>query len=192
MYHDDFAKRDPRYLTLELPRRFADATVPGIAHPTVREVAADYCRQFDRVAPAGVAPLFAGPVQTYKTYAAAAVTRYAHFYAQVPVRFVSVPAAFARLERRRFDPETERDLADMKRVTFLVLDDFPLVGAGSYASAMLVEVVTHRFDAQLPTLLTGNVAVAKDDTSELDARFGPQFGRRVYDMSAGFRVSTHG
>lgn len=185
-----FDKRDPRAISLTLPARYAEATVPGIEHPTVRDVARDYCTRFDEVARHGIAPLLAGPVQTYKTYAAAAVCRYVHYYAQVPVRFISVPTEMARLERRRFDSHTEYEIAAMKDVTFLVLDDFPLVGAGTFASGMLVEIVTHRFDAMLPTLMTGNLGVGLNDTSELDARFGPQFGRRVYDMSTGFRAVT--
>ncbi len=187
---DPFRKQDHRFLTLALPPRYAGAAVSTIAHPTVRAVSRDYCTQFDDVARRGVAPLFVGPVATWKTHAAAAVLRYVHYYAQVPTRFVSVPEAFARLERRRFLPETEQDLEQMKLVTFLVLDDFPVVGGGSYAAAMLVEIVTHRFNACLPTLLTGNIWVGRNDTKEVDARFGAQFGRRIYDMSEGFRAVT--
>jgi DNA replication protein DnaC len=189
---DPFRKLAPEYLgELELPKRYATARVADIRNPAVLGVSRDYCTQFDEIARRGVAPLLLGPVQTYKTYAAAAVTRYVHFYAQVPARFVSVPETFGRLERRRFDPAVEHELSRMKAVTFLVLDDFPLVGSGNYAAAMLVEVVTHRFDAMLPTLMTGNLWVSPEDVREVNQRFGPQFGRRLLDMSTGFAAITH-
>ncbi len=185
-----FDKRDPLELKLNLPRRYETATVASIAHPVIREVARDYCERFEKVARHGIAPLLLGPVQIYKTYASAAVVRWVHHHEQLPTCFVSVPGEMARLERRRFDPDTEQQIEGMKRVSFLVLDDFPLVGAGTFASAMLVEIVSARFDAMLPTMMTGNIVVAEKNTRELDAKFGPQFGRRVYDMSAGFRITA--
>jgi DNA replication protein DnaC len=173
---------------LALPERYRTAQLRQIGQADIAAVTILYCEQFREAAAHGLAPVFLGRVRTWKTYAAAAIARYVWHHERVAVDFVACPAEFTRFERRRFDPATDQELARLAATPFVVLDDFPLVAPNSYAAQLLVELVTRRFDATLPTLFTGNILMAPDDTSEVDARYGPQFGRRLYEMGRGYVV----
>lgn len=173
---------------LQLPRRFAEATLATIEEPTIAETASRYCQQFWDVAPNGIAPVFLGKARTWKTYAACAVLRVVQSRGQLQGHFLQCAVDFPQADLKRYAPETEARIREWHRVPFLVVDDFACIPSNSWAATQLVALAEARFAACLPTLYTANVLIGRDDVKQVSANYGTVFARRLYDASAGFRV----
>lgn len=173
---------------VNLPPRFARAQLSGIPEGPLAECVRQYGAHFAEARGRGVAPLFAGVTQGFKTYAAAVLAKAVAERGGCKVEWVNCPEAFAVLERRRFEASTDATLQRWKRVDFLVLDDFTQAARVPHQLNLLVELGTHRFDHLRPTLYTGNIALAARNTEALGALVGPCLARRILEGSEGFRV----
>lgn len=170
----------------EVPPRYRAATMEGVPHRALQEVASKYAASFWSVAPQGVAPLLLGSAQEYKTVTAAVLARAVRERCWIDVGWCNCAAEFSRFDRETYSEATRDRLQFLKTVPFLVMDDFSQVAQGSRMLSTLVEVGTERFDALRPTLWTGNLLITATDSSALMTAVGACLGRRMLEASAGF------
>lgn len=175
----------PEFLApLALPRRFAGALLADITSGPIVSLAARYMSAWDVVAARGLAPALCGVGGQWKTYCAAALTRWV--YAQgYDCEFVQCAAELPALERARFAHSTATRLDALATVPWLVLDDFAVVRDGSYAADVLTELAERRYADLRPTMYTGNTSL---ETQALGSRFGVCFARRFEVGSEGYRL----
>lgn len=128
--------------------------------------------------------LLLGPSGTGKTGLAVAVVN-ARIAAGVPSLFVET-GAFLRQIRATFDRRsavsTEAVTGAAREIDFLVLDDVGDVGRGGnpasdFARAEIFDLVNHRHNAMLPTLLTSNLSA-----KQLADQFGDRTWWRIAEM----------
>lgn len=174
---------------VELPQRYAEASVEGIGNESCKALATEYLSQFYDVADKGIGILLVGRSGTWKTYTCCAIARLVY---RIPlkVRFVSCAVELMELARNKFDGRTADKLWQMKTTPLVVMDDFTMVPPASTAHEMLNEIAEYRFGNELPTLWTGNVGAQglKEVMGEIASMYGPGFSRRLYHGSDGFRL----
>lgn len=171
-----------------LPVRYATATLETLP-PHLREVCQSYLQHFTAAASLGVAPLFLGRARSWKTAAACVLAREVWRQYSLPVTFVSMPSALLEIDWDRFSAETRKRVAAWSTCPFLILDDFGVVKPQSVGHATLQSVLAARFDACLPTVLTGNVDVdPSKQLEEMTTQYGVMLTRRLQDASAGYLV----
>ena len=127
-----------------------------------------------------------GPSGTGKTHLAAAVGN-ALIDANQPVRFVSVPDLLDHL-RSAFDPAigAQFDEVFMQAIEapVLILDDLGAQSSTAWADEKLDQILTHRFNRRLPTLVTtGNRFDELND--RLRTRLGDPYFSTVVHVKAG-------
>lgn len=178
--------RNPYPIPPAIPPRYLQHKLADLPNTVVRKTAEDYLTRFWTVAPTGQGPLFLGRAETWKTTAAALVAQ-AVAAAGVETTWVSVPRYQVDFERSRFDSDLTRTIKSWESVSFLVMDDFAVIGRNSYGHMLLNAIITARFDAQKPTCWTGNLDLPEgrewDAISEL---YGPLFARRLEATSTGY------
>lgn len=173
-----------------VPAQFTDVTLEGLRSSKLRALVRSYGQQFWEVGSQGLAPLIIGPPATYKSYAAAVLTKQIHQAAQVPTAWCTVPVDLTRIERKRYQPETDELIERWKTIPFLVLDDFAMIRPASWQFDVLLEIGMARFEARRPTLWTGNVLLTGGDTDpwpQIEKLMGIQLLRRMTERSEGFR-----
>lgn len=176
---------NPTPPALQLPLRYADATLDGIPGGTLRDVTTDYLHRFFDVAAQGTGCLFLGRAETFKTYAAAVIGRTANG-AGIESFFAACAPVLASIDRDRYADTTRRLLRQLYNVPLLIVDDFTTIQSQSYQSQLLVEIAEARFSALKPTIWTGNLVT--DPLKAMGDLYGPSFARRVHRASDGFRV----
>lgn len=182
--HANLVKHD------SVPAQFADVTLDGLHNPGLRSLVRTYGQRFWEVAEQGIAPLLIGPPATYKSYAAALLTKQIHQSAKVPTAWCTVPVDLTRIERKRYQPETDALIDRWKTIPFLVLDDFAMIRPNSWQFDVLLEIAMGRFEMRRPTMWTGNVLLKDDETDpwpQIERLLGIQLLRRMTERSTGFR-----
>lgn len=110
--------------------------------------------------------VFQGNNGAGKTHLAAAIVNY-RYKINKPALFVVVPDFLDHL-RSTFSPESktsyDRVFEIVKNTPFLVLDDFGQQSSTPWAQEKLFQVINHRYNAMLPTVITTTLT-----TDELDA-----------------------
>jgi DNA replication protein DnaC len=111
--------------------------------------------------------VFTGPYGSGKSHLAAAIAN--HCAGQgIPVMFVLVPDLLDHL-RQTFSPHSEvsfdRRFDEVRAVQVLVLDDLGTQATTPWAREKLFQILTHRYHAALPTVIT-----TADDLETIDAR----------------------
>lgn len=111
--------------------------------------------------------VFTGSHGSGKTHLAAAIANYAQDMGRMPV-FVTVPDLLDHL-RATFNPNSpvsyDRRFEDVRNSELLVLDDLGTQSATPWAREKLYQLFTHRYNAQLPTVIT-----TADTLDEMDPR----------------------
>lgn len=171
-----------------VPGQFRDATLDGIPSEPLRVLLRKYGSEFWDAAARGVAPLFVGPPGTYKSYAAAVLCTQLHQRGGIRTEWCTVPVQLTKLERMRFTANTDDTIERWKDCPFLVCDDFAMVRLNSWQHDVLIEIAMARFEAQKPTLWTGNVVLAPGNTQALTDAVGAQLSRRLLERSTGYRL----
>lgn len=174
--------------TVQLPLRFQDVTWEGLPGGPIRATVERYLRGFPDYLKTGQGPVLLGRAQQYKTYAAALLSRTLVETYRVPVLWVNTPSQVAACERDRYSARTQQQVDAWQSCPVLVLDDFATQIPGSYGQQLLVAVMSARFDAMLPTVWTGNVAVGTNSPWQSLTPWGPTFKRRLYETGKGLTV----
>ena len=118
-----------------------------------------------------------------KTHLAAAIVNYRYQHGE-PALFVVVPDLLDHL-RSTFSPDSrtsyDRLFESVKNASLLALDDLGTQTASPWAKEKLYQVINHRYNARLPTVITTNYS-----TDEIDS---PIASRMVdQGMSMAFRI----
>lgn len=183
-----------------VPAQFSNATLAAVPHAGLRATVRKYGAEFWEAADQGLAPVFLGPVGTFKSHSAALISRQIRDVARVRTDWCTVPIDLTSLERKRYDDRTDQRIQAWKETPFLVMDDFGMIKVGGWQYDVMVEIAMHRFEARRPTLWTGNVLVAKPSAEALRQTMvdmlGAQLTRRILERSEGYRIYigsvTHG
>ncbi len=112
-----------------------------------------------------------------KTHLAAAICQSQDVAAQHEVWFVVVPDLLDHL-RATFSPRSpvsyDRRFDELRRIPLLVLDDLGTESATPWAKEKLFQLLNHRYNAMLPTIITTSIGMEK---------FEPWLATRIRDIS---------
>jgi len=126
-----------------------------------------------------------GPIGCGKTHLAAAIANYRRSKGQ-PVLFVVVPDLLDHL-RATFSPEsrvTYDELFDAVRsAPVLILDDLGTESASPWAQEKLFQIINHRYNARLPTVITTN-----EHLEHIDPRLSSRMVDPSVSMPMGLKV----
>jgi DNA replication protein DnaC len=149
-------------------------------------------------APAGWLVL-SGPSGCGKTHLAAAITNRC-LELGIAALFVIVPDLLDRL-RAAYHPDSDvgydQTFDQVRNAPVLILDDLGAHSSTAWAQEKLFQIINHRFNALLPTVITTNIPLAKLDDRlytrlsdpslsrvyELESASGAHAGHRKLDMS---------
>jgi DNA replication protein DnaC len=119
--------------------------------------------------------IFQGDNGCGKTHLAAAIVNYRYQHNE-PAMFIVVPDFLDHL-RSTFSPESrisyDRLFESVKNAPLLILDDFGKQTTTPWAQEKLFQVINHRYNAQLPTIVTTNASSDEIDGPIL-SRFADQ------------------
>ncbi len=125
-----------------------------------------------------------GPTGTGKTHLAVAIA-VARMSQKRPVLFRFVPDLLDHL-RRTFGPDSatsyDRLFERTKNAELLILDDFGAQAWTPWAEEKMYQLVVHRHNAALPTVITSRVLL--DDMDDANSQGDMRFGRRYSDAIA--------
>lgn len=125
--------------------------------------------------------LLAGPTGTGKTHLAVAIVG-ARVRQGEPVTFSFVPDLLDHL-RRAYAPESgttyDRLFEQVKTTELLVLDDVGSESATPWAEEKLYQLIVHRHNARLPTVITTRLFLDDEDAPEDRRRRGSRHGHRA-------------
>ena len=131
--------------------------------------------------------VLAGPSGTGKTHLAAAITNFAVSKGH-PARFVVVPELMDHL-RATFSPDADiryDDLFDqVVAAPLLVLDDLGGHSPSPWAEEKLDQILTHRFDARMPTVITSSLT-----PHEMSDRFRARMSDSTFSTVASLKPSA--
>jgi DNA replication protein DnaC len=116
--------------------------------------------------------VFSGGVGCGKTHLAAAIANY-RYQNKKPALFVVVPDFLDHL-RSTFSPESktsyDRLFESVKSSPLLILDDFGQQSTTPWAQEKLYQMINHRYNSRLPTVIT-TTATAEELDSPISSRF---------------------
>jgi DNA replication protein DnaC len=168
-----------------LPYRFVDATMSKVENITCRKVGERYLEDFWTAAPQGIAPVFIGRTQAWKSYTAAVIVRAVVEIALVPAAFVDCMAQLTTLDR--FREEDQRRIRKWTQVAFLVFDEFTSQKPDSYGADVMRAVAAARFGEMRPTLWTGNLSCEPCEVfAKIGGMYGSTLARRIQDGGKGY------
>lgn len=171
---------NPGVSDLDIPLRYEKASLERIPK-TLKPAVTEYLNEFWTVAAAGLAPVFLGRSRTGKTMAAAVIARIVHATVPLDVKWCSAPGWAAEPFNQSLDM--------LRRAPLLVLDDLQAITKESRAFTGLQAVLSSRFDALRPTIITGNIYLPHGKEWEtLGDLYGPALARRLQDAGKGFTV----
>lgn len=169
---------------LEVPKRYQSATWTDVPEGPLRSVAKRYGESFWGLASQGLAPVFLGPSGTGKTYTAAVLAL--GIRAQLlDVGWCACGVDFAGLDRQLFGDATRKRVEWLRSAPVVVMDGFTEVaGRGR---TLITEIGLARFDAQLPTIWTGDLGQKR-----LATFVGGALARRLKVTSQGLLAHLKG
>ncbi len=120
-----------------------------------------------------------------KTHLASAIVNY-RYQAGQPALFVVVPEFLDHL-RSTFSPESKVSYDEMfdrvKTTPFLVMDDFGEQASTPWAQEKLYQVISYRYNAQLPTVVTTRASLDDIDQA-ISSRFTDHQFSMVFNITA--------
>ncbi|MCH7594055.1 MAG: ATP-binding protein [Chloroflexi bacterium] len=126
----------------------------------------------------------AGPTGTGKTHLAVAIAGL-RIAARMPVTFAFVPDLLDKF-RQAFSPDSrisyDRLFDQVKNAELLILDDLGAHSSTAWAEEKLYQLIVHRYNAALPTVITSRVMLADPDRDDGD--IGTSGGRSGAPFSA--------
>ncbi len=197
-FTDDRMERLLRYSNLGQLTRFTFDTLNpnGIAHDSSaddRRIFADACRIAADYAeaPSGWLTLI-GPHGSGKTHLAAAVANHRIKDGAV-VFFMHVPDLLDHL-RATYAPDSAFSYSDLYAqvadAPLLVLDGLGAHSSTAWAQEKLQQIINHRFNAELPTVITTAVEIAELDPY-IRSRIETGAGNRILRTRAAAPIQTH-
>ncbi|MCA9858453.1 MAG: ATP-binding protein [Thermomicrobiales bacterium] len=133
-----------------------------------------------------------GAVGVGKTHLAAAVANaYAARNAQAAVYFRVVPDLLDQL-RATFDPENgvayDERFQQIRNANLLVLDDLGTEHTTAWASEKLFQIINHRYNEQLPTVITSNARLDRIEDRIVSRMLDARLSRYVFVDADDYRV----
>ncbi|MBT6681135.1 MAG: ATP-binding protein, partial [Chloroflexi bacterium] len=114
----------------------------------------------------------AGPTGTGKTHLAVAIAGL-RTSLRLPVTFAFVPDLLDHL-RQAFSPESrvsyDRLFEQIKNAELLILDDLGAHSSTAWAEEKLYQLIVHRYNSALPTVITSRVLLSDPDQDDGDSR----------------------
>ncbi len=153
---------------------------------TAFRIAREYARTTD------VWLVLHGGVGVGKTNLAAAVANaYAARSIQASVYFRVVPDLLDQL-RATFDPETgvayDERFQQIRNANLLVLDDLGTENSTAWASEKLFQIINHRYNEQLPTVITSNAKLDRIEDRVLSRMLDARLSRYVFVEADDYRM----
>jgi DNA replication protein DnaC len=133
-----------------------------------------------------------GAVGVGKTHLAAAVANaYGNRNVQAAVYFRVVPDLLDQL-RATFDPETgvayDERFQQIRNANLLVLDDLGTENTTPWASEKLFQLINHRYNEQLPTVITTNAKLDRIEDRIVSRMLDSRLSRYVFLDADDFRI----
>lgn len=133
-----------------------------------------------------------GGVGVGKTHLAAAIANaYASRNIQASVYFRVVPDLLDQL-RATFDPETgvayDERFHQIRNANLLVLDDLGTENSTAWASEKLFQIINHRYNEQLPTVITSNAKLDRIEDRIVSRMLDSRLARYVFVDADDYRV----
>ena len=133
-----------------------------------------------------------GGVGVGKTHLAAAIANaYASRNLQASVYFRVVPDLLDQL-RATFDPETgvayDERFQQIRNANLLVLDDLGTENSTAWASEKLFQLINHRYNEQLPTVVTSNAQLDRIEDRIVSRMLDSRLSRYVFLDADDYRV----
>jgi DNA replication protein DnaC len=129
--------------------------------------------------------VFSGGVGCGKTHLAAAIANYC-YQNKKPALFVVVPDFLDHL-RSTFSPESktsyDRLFEGVKNSPLLILDDFGQQSTTPWAQEKLYQMINHRYNSRMPTVITTNASTEELDTP-ISSRFVDPKLSMIFDIMA--------
>ncbi|MEP7044564.1 MAG: ATP-binding protein [Dokdonella sp.] len=144
-----------------LPHRFRDRTIEnwkpvGKGQLGIRAAILAYVANLADAYESGRGLLLLGPVGVGKTHLAAGVLNLA-IAAGFSGQFVRVGDLFATMKRSFAKGQPDFDDLPLRQANFVVLDDLGASRGSEWETAVLHDLLAHRYDERLPTIVTTNV-----------------------------------
>ncbi len=179
--HAEALERGRKAMAEKIPAHYAEAVldVPGVAawvRTLVRSIDTDQrtVPHLDR----GRSLLILGPTGTGKSHATYGALR-ALSVCGVPTAWTFTTAAdlYARL-RPRQGVDSEDEFAAFAQVPILAVDDLGAAKNSDWTEEVNYRLINHRYEHELPTLITSNVPV-----KELGTKLGARVASRLTEMA---------
>jgi DNA replication protein DnaC len=151
-------------------RTFANWTPQTKLQKKILAAVKAYSAGLDAAYDEGRGLIMVGDVGTGKTHLAAALT-HEMVRQGFDCRFVCTGDLFAEIKRGFAKGENEFDIRPLQSVQFLLLDDLGASRGTEWEVSVLHELLRHRYDTTLPTIVTTNC-------SELDRAVGTRIADR--------------
>ena len=133
--------------------------------------------------------VFTGEYSCGKTHLAAAIANYRvdlglpHLFVSVPELLDHLRATFSLTSEKRFDQLFE----EVNATPLLILDDLGTEAATPWAREKLYQIINHRYNSELPTVITTSRTLDETD-ARLRSRMLDQRLCRIYAITApGYR-----
>jgi len=133
-----------------------------------------------------------GGVGVGKTHLAAAIANaYASRNVQASVYFRVVPDLLDQL-RATFDPETgvayDERFQQIRNANLLVLDDLGTENSTAWASEKLFQLINHRYNEQLPTVITSNARLDRIEDRVISRMLDSRLSRYLFIEAEDYRI----
>jgi len=193
---DGFWQRAQRYplRPLTLPDGFSNLKIEGIKNRFVREIIADYGKDFFHEANKGIGPFLTGQSGAYKTYGAAVLGQAIYDRFQITVDFFDCASEFPKIDRLWYEGYAQQRMEQLHKSPVVIIDDFSVLRTGTRDLITFQEIVNVRYTSRLPTILTANIILDTGGTQPflpLETLVGVATARRIIERSKGFTASIH-
>jgi DNA replication protein DnaC len=133
-----------------------------------------------------------GGVGVGKTHLAAAIANaYASRHMQATVYFRVVPDLLDQL-RATFDPDTgvayDERFQQIRNANLLILDDVGTENSTPWASEKLFQLINHRYNEQLPTVITSNARLDRIEDRIVSRMLDSRLSRYLFLDADDYRV----
>jgi DNA replication protein DnaC len=181
-YVRDNIERAGKWLEEKLPRHYANAVATDASVRTwVHDLVVSSLESSMRAMPiVGTGPslLLLGPTGTGKTYQAYGAMRALSLSGLlVSWQFATAADIYARL-RPRHKVDSEEEFTSLANARVLVIDDLGAAKSSEWTEEINYRLINHRYERELPTLITSNVSVA-----QLKDAMGDRVTSRLVEMT---------